>query len=47
MTTGYMRYLENEVAKYERRVKRIRENPDPTKLKSNLMLYEMQLDESI
>ncbi len=39
-----MNYLEMEVAKYERRVKRIRENPDPTKLKCNLLLYEMWLD---
>ncbi len=39
-----MNYLEAEVAKYERRVKRIRENPDATKLKSNVLLYEMFLD---
>ena len=39
-----MNFLEDEVAKYERRVKRIKENPDPHKLKSNLLLYEMWLD---
>ncbi len=38
-----MNFLEAEVAKYERRVKRIKENPDPTKLKANLLLYEMWL----
>ncbi|MFC1990503.1 2-hydroxyacyl-CoA dehydratase [Chloroflexota bacterium] len=41
------RYLENQAAKLQRRVKTIKENPDPTKLKSNLMLFELQLDDTI
>ena len=36
-------FIEAEVKKLERRVKKIRENPDPTKLKSNRLLYEMEL----
>jgi benzoyl-CoA reductase/2-hydroxyglutaryl-CoA dehydratase subunit BcrC/BadD/HgdB len=39
-----MNFLEREIAKYERRIKRIRENPDPSKAQSNLLLYEMFLD---
>ncbi|MBM2825545.1 MAG: hgdA [Dehalococcoidales bacterium] len=47
MSTAYMKYLETTIAKHQRRIKKIKENPDPTKLKSNLMLYEMELDETI
>lgn len=36
-------FFEAEVVKYERRVRKIRENPDPTKLKSNRLLYELEL----
>lgn len=39
-----MRFLEAELAKYERRVERISENPDPTKLRCNLLLNEMWRD---
>ncbi|MFC1990092.1 2-hydroxyacyl-CoA dehydratase [Chloroflexota bacterium] len=47
MSTKYARYLEQEITKLQRRIKMIKENPDPTKLKSNFMLYEMQLDDNI
>ncbi|MBM2825206.1 MAG: 2-hydroxyglutaryl-CoA dehydratase D-component [Dehalococcoidales bacterium] len=47
MSTAYMRYLETAIAKYQRRIKSIKDNPDPTKLKSNLMLYEMELEDAI
>ncbi|MFH1087621.1 MAG: 2-hydroxyacyl-CoA dehydratase family protein [Chloroflexota bacterium] len=47
MSTSYARYLEHEITKLQRRIKAIKDNPDPTKLKSNLLLYEMELDENI
>jgi len=39
-----MAYLEFELARDERRIKRIKENPDPTKPKSNMLLYEADRD---
>jgi len=42
-----MNYLESEITKYQRRIDRIKANPDPTKLKSNLMLYEIERDNCI
>jgi hypothetical protein len=39
-----MNFFEREIAKYERRVKRINENPDPNLLASNKLLYVMLLD---
>ena len=36
-------YLTTEIEKYERRVNKIRTNPDPTKLRSNLQIYEAEL----
>lgn len=39
-----MNYYEMEIAKAEKRIKRIEENPDPTKLASNKMLYELDRD---
>lgn len=39
-----MAYLEFELARDERRIKRIKENPDPTKPKSNMLLYECDRD---
>ncbi len=35
-------YLENEIARCERRIKKIKENPDPAKPRSNIRLYEME-----
>lgn len=37
-------YLKSEIAKCERRIKRIKENPDPSKPKSNIILYELERD---
>ncbi len=39
-----MNFLESEVAILESRLKRIQENPDPTKMKSNTLLYSLELD---
>ncbi|MEW6034272.1 MAG: 2-hydroxyacyl-CoA dehydratase family protein [Chloroflexota bacterium] len=39
-----MDLLEKEIAKYERRVKKIEDNPDPKMMKSNKLLYELQRD---
>ncbi|MDP6348076.1 MAG: hypothetical protein QGF81_06870, partial [Dehalococcoidia bacterium] len=39
-----MNYIEAEYAQMERRVKKIRENPDPTKLKATGMLYELEME---
>ncbi len=39
-----MNFFEMEIARHERRVKDIREKPDPTKLRSNGLLYEIWLD---
>ena len=41
MNLGFFR---EEVSRYERRVKKIRENPDPTKPKSNILYYELERD---
>jgi hypothetical protein len=40
-------YLEAAVARSERRIKSIKENPDPTKPKSNILLYEMERDNAL
>ncbi len=37
-------YLENEVARCERRIQRIKDHPDPSKPKSNILLYELERD---
>ncbi len=47
MSTTQMKNLESTIEKLERRIKKIKENPDPTKLKSNLMLYELERDNAI
>lgn len=39
-----MNFLEEEIAKLNRRIQKIGDNPDPTKLKSNKLLYELELD---
>jgi benzoyl-CoA reductase/2-hydroxyglutaryl-CoA dehydratase subunit BcrC/BadD/HgdB len=39
-----MNFLEEQVALMERRLRKIKDNPDPTKLQTNLMLYELELD---
>lgn len=39
-----MNFFEWEITKYERRIERIKNNPDPTKLQCNQLLYEMWLD---
>ena len=41
-----MHYLEREEQKYRRRVEKIRANPDPAKLKANILLYELSLEEA-
>lgn len=38
-----MNFFEEQVAKLSRRIKRIEENPDPTKLSATKMLYELEL----
>ena len=42
-----MEFLEVEIEKYQRRVDKIKANPDPTKLQSNLQVYELERDERI
>lgn len=37
-------YLKNEMAICERRIKKINDNPDPSKPKSNVLLYELERD---
>lgn len=37
-------FYDEEIAKYERRVKKILANPDPTRPKSNFLMYEMERD---
>jgi benzoyl-CoA reductase/2-hydroxyglutaryl-CoA dehydratase subunit BcrC/BadD/HgdB len=37
-------WLNEEIARCERRIKKIRENPDPAKPKSNVLLYELERD---
>lgn len=39
-----MEYLEKEIAKCERRIRNIKANPDPSKPKSNYLLYEIERD---
>ena len=39
-----MNYFEVEYAKLARRVKKIRENPDPTKLRATGLLYELEME---
>lgn len=39
-----MNFFEQEIERYKRRIKRIEENPDPTKMASNKLLYELELD---
>jgi hypothetical protein len=39
-----MNLLEKSIERGERRIKRIKENPDPTKLRSNLLGYELELN---
>ncbi len=39
-----MNFFEREIAKYERRVKKIEANPDPNLLASNKLLYEIWVD---
>lgn len=42
-----MNMFEAEIAKYERRLRKIEESPDPTLLKSNKLLYELYRAERI
>ncbi|MDP6180794.1 MAG: 2-hydroxyacyl-CoA dehydratase family protein, partial [Desulfatiglandales bacterium] len=42
-----MNYFEIEIAKLDKRVKKIKANPDPAKLKCNEMLYELERDLNI
>jgi benzoyl-CoA reductase/2-hydroxyglutaryl-CoA dehydratase subunit BcrC/BadD/HgdB len=42
-----MNYYETEVIKLQKRIKRIEENPDQTKLQSNKLRYELQLEQSM
>ncbi len=42
-----MNFYEAEIAKCEKRIKRIEENPDPAKLGSNKILYELDRDLNI
>ncbi len=37
-------FLKQQITKFDRRIKSIRENPDPSKPKSNLLLYECERD---
>ncbi len=37
-------YLEKEIATCERRIRAIKDNPDPSKPKSNVLLYELERD---
>ncbi|MDP7240742.1 MAG: hypothetical protein QGH72_06010 [Dehalococcoidia bacterium] len=39
-----MNFFEEEIAKLSRRVKKIEETPLPGKLKSNKLLYEVELE---
>lgn len=41
-----MNVFEEEIAKYERRLKRIESNPSPTMLASNKLFYQAQLEEN-
>jgi hypothetical protein len=47
MSTGEkagLAYLDFEIDRCVRRIKKIRDNPDPTKPQSNIMLYELERD---
>jgi (R)-2-hydroxyisocaproyl-CoA dehydratase alpha subunit len=37
-------YIEHEIATNERRIKKIKDNPDPSKPQSNILLYELERD---
>ena len=39
-----MDYFEEQIVRYERRIKKIKEHPDPKKLKSNVLLYECEME---
>lgn len=41
---GLMNFYEREIAKCERRIKRIEERPDPTKLQSTKLFYALERD---
>lgn len=38
------RFMEKEIEKFNRRIARIEANPDPTKFRSNVLLYKLQRD---
>jgi hypothetical protein len=40
-------YLEARITRLEQRIKKIKENPDPTKPKSNILLYEIERDQAL
>lgn len=42
--TAGLAYIEREIATNERRIQKIKDNPDPSKPKSNIMLYELERD---
>lgn len=42
-----LQFLENEVVRYNKRVEKILANPDPTKPKSNYLMYELERDNRI
>jgi hypothetical protein len=39
-----MNFYEYNIERLQKRIQRIKENPDPTKLRSNLLRYEIELD---
>ncbi len=39
-----MKFLLEEIDRYEKRIQKIKEHPDPTKPKSNILLYELERD---
>lgn len=39
-----MNFYEQHIIRLQNRIKRIEENPDPTRLKSNKLRYEMELE---
>ncbi len=44
---SFLRYLEEEIVRYDKRVQKILANPDPTKPKSNYLMYELERDNRI
>jgi len=44
---SYTKHLEEEIVKYDTRIKKIKDNPDPYRMRSNLMLYEIERDQRI